>query len=583
MRLMTKAATRWQLLRLISVWGATLLCLYCITIGTNFRESFVHNRLANEVYKRNLTNAKEEKGNTARPVRKAALFKSELSTATPDSDPFDPPLSASSDGRGETSPAADADSKYQGAPIFMTDIDSKEETEKTKQPEPTQLLFSKLSNSITREEGEKEIRDDKGYDEDENSEYEKTSEDDKPRNSRNSEEDDGDKRDKEEDEEKEERKEERGDDEDDEDDEDDLKAKKDDRDTAVGTRNTGPKFESSLSRQNEELMKTWFTDHLRINGTIDWWEHMFPVWKMDLDPDAMGPFKTANWPWVTLEVGHYDPKLFTHPPGELPRQRMPKVIIFGAGKCGTRALVEFLKLHPNIASTRAEVHYFDENLDKGLEWYMARMPLSFSNQMTLEKSPSYLWEPRAPEELYKINKDVKLILLVKDPVDRIMSQAARMVNTDPHNYQSDTPRHFYLERINGSLSIKKWNNAVNRGKYIVHLKKWLRFFPLSQIHVLDGGALKYEPATQIQQVETFLGLPPLLGPSNFYYNATKGFYCMVPFSTNKPSCLGKSKGRKHPQLNDTVKTLLYDFYRPYNEEFFRVLGRRFDWEPKDYT
>ena len=118
-------------------------------------------------------------------------------------------------------------------------------------------------------------------------------------------------------------------------------------------------------------------------------------------------------------------------------------------------------------------------------------------------------------------------------------------------------------------------------EYIFHFS--LFYFSFFQIHILDGGALKRQPVAQIQMVERFLDLPPLLGPHNFYYNATKGFYCLVPFSATSPSCLGKTKGRKHPQLNDTVKTLLYDFYRPYNEEFFKVIGKRFDWEPKDYT
>lgn len=270
-------------------------------------------------------------------------------------------------------------------------------------------------------------------------------------------------------------------------------------------------------------------------------------------------------------------KLYEPPPNETPMKRLPQAIVIGTGKCGTRALLEYLAIHPYVVHASHEVHFFDrdENFSKGLDWYRAQMPASYSNQVTVEKSPAYVEHARSAPEIYKMDRSVRLVWVVKDPVVRLMSAVAIQ--------QSGPPQHFYLERVKGSLAIKKYNNAVDRGKYIVHLRKWLKFFPLSQIHIMDGGALKREPVDGMQRVEHFLGLPPLLGPSNFYYNATKGFYCRVLFSASRPSCLGKSKGRKHPHLNDTVKALLYDFYRPYNEEFFEAIGRRFDWEPKDYT
>ena len=76
-------------------------------------------------------------------------------------------------------------------------------------------------------------------------------------------------------------------------------------------------------------------------------------------------------------------------------RRLPQAIIIGVRKCGTRALLEMLALHPRVQKAAGEVHFFDrdENYKKGLEWYRRKMPHSFRGQITIEKSPSYFVTP----------------------------------------------------------------------------------------------------------------------------------------------------------------------------------------------
>ncbi|KAK3731750.1 hypothetical protein RRG08_035419 [Elysia crispata] len=270
-------------------------------------------------------------------------------------------------------------------------------------------------------------------------------------------------------------------------------------------------------------------------------------------------------------------QLYTPPKNEEKKQRFPKALIVGTGKCGTRALIDYLNMHPYVTIAKREMHFFDrdENWSRGYNWYKSQMPRSYSNQMTIEKSPSYVEHPRTPSAVRRMSKDTYILWVVKDPVVRLMSVMALQD-------ENSNLRHAYLEYSrDGKLQIRKEYYPLWRGEYVIHLRRWLRYFPLAQIHVLDGTDLVKDPVTQIQQVESFLQLPPLLGPRNFYFNASKGFYCMVPFSTTTPQCLGSSKGRKHPVINDTVKTMLYDFFRPYNEQFFKLLGKRFNWEPKE--
>lgn len=76
-------------------------------------------------------------------------------------------------------------------------------------------------------------------------------------------------------------------------------------------------------------------------------------------------------------------------------RRLPQALIIGVRKCGTRALLEMLFLHPNIQKAAGEIHFFDkdDNYKKGLEWYRKKMPHSFKGQITIEKSPSYFITP----------------------------------------------------------------------------------------------------------------------------------------------------------------------------------------------
>lgn len=60
---------------------------------------------------------------------------------------------------------------------------------------------------------------------------------------------------------------------------------------------------------------------------------------------------------------------FTAPVPQALQKRFPDAIIIGVKKCGTRALLEFLKLNPQIKAPGPEVHFFDKHYDLGYDWY----------------------------------------------------------------------------------------------------------------------------------------------------------------------------------------------------------------------
>lgn len=106
-------------------------------------------------------------------------------------------------------------------------------------------------------------------------------------------------------------------------------------------------------------------------------------------------------------------------------KRLPQCIIIGVRKAGTRALITFLNLHPEIVIAEREAHFFnnkDGRYWRGLEYYRDRMPRSWPNQITIEKTPKYLFHDDAPARIAKMNASIKLILIVRDPVDRMISE-----------------------------------------------------------------------------------------------------------------------------------------------------------------
>ncbi|XP_012939743.1 heparan sulfate glucosamine 3-O-sulfotransferase 1 [Aplysia californica] len=294
-----------------------------------------------------------------------------------------------------------------------------------------------------------------------------------------------------------------------------------------------------------------------------------------IEPKHPAELRKKNRHWTIEYAGQFSPALFSPPKGEYPFQRFPKAIIIGVGKCGTRALIEFLKMSPYIVAANSELHFFDldVNFEKGHDWYRSQMPLSYSNQITIEKTPMYFWSPRAVEEIYKLNRTIRLIVIVRDPVTRVISQAVRLQGT-----QSDI-RNVYLSRDQGDPRVNNGSRTVDWGIYVKYLRMWLSRFSLSQIHIVESSDLKKHPVQELQKLEKFLGVPPTLTAGNVFLNRTSGLYCMVPFFPPQVTCLPPGKNKVHPQLPPRDQKLLYDFYQEHNERLFSLLHRRFPWQP----
>lgn len=209
-----------------------------------------------------------------------------------------------------------------------------------------------------------------------------------------------------------------------------------------------------------------------------------------------------------------------------PARMLPGFLIVGAQRCGTTSMYRTLSQHPAIlkAILHKGVHYFDMNYDRGPNWYRAHFPLSASGRrvpggtaLTFESSPYYMFHPLAADRIAVDLPDVKLLVLIRDPVERAYSahahELARKFETEAFERALDLEE----ERLRGEadkiranpryLSHCHQHNAyLARGRYAEQLARLERLFGADRIHVVDSGDFFTKPEPVYDGVLDFLGL-----------------------------------------------------------------------------
>ncbi|UJR14912.1 hypothetical protein I4U23_001896 [Adineta vaga] len=249
-------------------------------------------------------------------------------------------------------------------------------------------------------------------------------------------------------------------------------------------------------------------------------------------------------------------------------QNLPQAIIIGVKKCGTRALLKFLSTHPAIAASSNEIHFFDSftNFQQGLQWYRTQMPIIQSSQsLTIEKTPSYFINKYAPLRIARSLPNVKLLIIFRDPITRAISDYVQLKS-----------RHKFYPRFDDWISFSNFTQwtPIKIGCYATYLHRWFKYFPLNQMHFVDGENLIRHPWEELEYVQKFLNLSIRIHQDDFYFNSNKyGFPCLR--QTN--GCLGSNKGRQHPVIENRTREILKDYYSKCNIHLKRIAKIDFSW------
>jgi len=186
----------------------------------------------------------------------------------------------------------------------------------------------------------------------------------------------------------------------------------------------------------------------------------------------------------------------------------------GAGKAGTTWVSEMLDSHPEICmSEPKEVNCFNEkgsyyinsenpNYNKGLAWYKKHFLHCRRGQLIGEFSPKYFFDLKAPEKIKKIFPDIKLIVCLRNPVDRAFSQ---------YNFIK-----YYKKKETRSFDevIRKEPEYIEKGLYCKHLNKYFQAFDKNQIHIIWFEDFKNYPNEVLKKLFHFLGVDETFNPLN---------------------------------------------------------------------
>lgn len=180
---------------------------------------------------------------------------------------------------------------------------------------------------------------------------------------------------------------------------------------------------------------------------------------------------------------------------------LPNLIVIGAQKCGTTSLHYYLSLHPQIAmSKEKELEFFiqERNWHRGLAWYESH----FREEAKIrgESSPNYTNYTRfsgVAERMHSVVPHTKLIYIVRDPIERIVSQYI-------HQYSDERENRPIQEALGSSDN----NQYINRSLYYTQLKQYLAYYSESQILVIATEDLQYNRRPTLRRVFEYLGVEP---------------------------------------------------------------------------
>ncbi|SFL05316.1 sulfotransferase family protein [Shimia haliotis] len=194
----------------------------------------------------------------------------------------------------------------------------------------------------------------------------------------------------------------------------------------------------------------------------------------------------------------------------------PKVnfVVAGAQKSGTRALAHFLRQHPDIGLSierLPEPHYFDKRYrhkdPPQYDAYHALFDAQDLSRVTGDVTPIYIFHPPSIERIKAYNPDMKVIVLLRDPVARAHSHWAM------EHERGDEPRSFafaLLNEVRMYLMGKRRHRVISylqRGFYAGQIAHLYDHFPKHQCLILRSDDLRKNHAKTLHLVHEFLEVP----------------------------------------------------------------------------
>jgi lipopolysaccharide transport system ATP-binding protein len=261
---------------------------------------------------------------------------------------------------------------------------------------------------------------------------------------------------------------------------------------------------------------------------------------------------------------------------------LPSFIIIGAQRAGTTSLYDYLSRHPDVAVAvtpgdvwwSKEVHFFDYRFWRGLDWYRSCFPLASSRSIARRKgrdlvageaTPTYLLHPAVPERVAATLPDVRLIAILRDPIERAYSHYQLMVRTRREKLSFEDALDAEEGRIAGEvermLADPRYKSGafrdhtyITRSLYADQVERWFEHFPREQLLVLGAEEFLTQPAETYERVLSFIGL-----------------------HSWRPQEFAPRNRATYAPIDPQTRARLEQRFAEPNARLFELLGREFAW------
>lgn len=194
---------------------------------------------------------------------------------------------------------------------------------------------------------------------------------------------------------------------------------------------------------------------------------------------------------------------------------LPTFIIAGAMRCGTTSLNGYLREHPEIAvSQPKEVHFFDNRFAEGMGWYQQHFAHIDGARIIGEATPDYLYHPDAMARIAAAIPDVKILLLLRNPVDRAYSHYWHNVSRDKESLPFGDAVAAEPERIAADPAQRARYSYVDRGRYERQITSMLEHFDRRSVLAQTFEQLEADPVGTYRRTLEFLGADTGFRPEN---------------------------------------------------------------------
>jgi hypothetical protein len=262
---------------------------------------------------------------------------------------------------------------------------------------------------------------------------------------------------------------------------------------------------------------------------------------------------------------------------------LPSFLVIGAQRAGTTSLFQSLRRHPDITGPASldesvtwgkELHFFDEKSWRGIDWYRSFFPTSAKQRLVRllgrdllagEATPYYMFHPAVPERVAAALPEVRLIALLRDPIERAYSHYQLMRRTGREKLSFEDALAAEEKRLAGErerlLSDPHFRGHhhrhrayVGRSLYSDQLERWLAFFPREQLLVVRAEDFLARPSDIYAETLAFLGVRPW-----------------------QPDDFEPRNRKSYAPIDPALRARLEERFAEPNERLARLLGRDFGW------